>query len=80
MGGGQGSTIISCTHFRTLEFTPRGVPILDTSYLRVFFAPSIFYPAFNKAATDKFQKNMVPEKCITCSKAAQNETPKGLRC
>ena len=35
MGGGQGSTIISRTHSRTLEFTPRGVPILDTSYLRV---------------------------------------------
>ena len=34
MGGGQ-VTIISRTHSRTLEFTPRGVPILDTSYLRV---------------------------------------------
>ena len=42
MGGGQGSTIISRTHSRTLEFTPRGVPILDTSYLRVCFFPIIF--------------------------------------
>ena len=42
MGGGQGSTMISATHVRTPEFTPRGVPILDPSYLRV----SIYY-AFN---------------------------------
>ena len=35
MGGGQGSTMISATHVRTPEFTPRGVPILDPSYLRV---------------------------------------------
>ena len=85
MGGGQGSTIISRTHSRTLEFTPRGVPILDTSYLRVCFFPIIFYLALNKAATDEFQKNMisgimVPEKCLFCTKAAQDETPKGLQC
>ena len=36
IGGGQGSTIISRTHSRTLEITPRGVPILDTSCLRVY--------------------------------------------
>ena len=48
MGGGQGSTIISRTHSRTLENkTPRGEPILDTSYLRVFKKYIYIYDFWN---------------------------------
>ena len=39
MGGGQGSTIISRTHSRTLEFTPRG-----GTHSRHFVLEGMFFP------------------------------------